>query len=197
MHACVHAHICASGQGSQFAHMRGYHSWELVGMSSWLCVCVCKCLHACVDLCIHAYMRGGVYPRVWTPVHTHMCVCMSVGTCMHTLVCVCVHMDTCMHVHVCLCARGHLYTCTCVSVCVWTPVRMHTCVCASARVCGPGGGSAFSWRSALDRLPSRLHCHVNQIFAAPTPRSPEHAVSSRLAKPARLATARQISTPFF
>lgn len=161
-----------------------------------LCVAVCTsvCLPLCVplypyvSLCVFMYLYAPVcaYEHPSVPVYDPVCayvpVCVSVT---YLCVCVCPCMFCCLRVPVC----------TYVPVCIFVCTRMHVQLCSHACIClgvhklsgapdtwacvhanvhewgwGTGGKTIFL-EALLDRLPSYLYCHVNQIFSGSPPRS--------------------------
>lgn len=107
----------------------------------------------------------------------------------------------------CACAHSLVHVVggsPCVHACGFRGADAAVDVCTHAHVCacvcepGWGGGAAFPCRPALEPPPSRLHCHVNQIFSASTPRSLRSTLSPRLANPGQTSKPLgRFRSPFF
>lgn len=157
-----------------------------------LCVYPCVCLCILMSLCVFMYLCAYVCPCVClcTPLlsYTYMlCMILCVPVlCTYVSVCapVCsvvsvASVHVCTYVPVCIFVCTHMHVQLCIHACMCLGVRTlpgapDTWACAHANVHEWGwgtGGKTIFLEALLDRLPSYLYCHVNQIFSGSPPRS--------------------------
>lgn len=164
-----------------------------------LCVAVCTsvCLPLCVplypyvSLCVFMYLCAYVCPCVClcTPLSV-LCMILCVPVCLcyvpmclcvplYALLSLCARVHVCTYVPVCIFVCTHMHVQLCIHACMCLGVRTlpgapDTWACAHANVHEWGwgtGGKTIFLEALLDRLPSYLYCHVNQIFSGSPPRS--------------------------
>lgn len=130
-----------------------------------LCVCLCTplsvlCMILCVPVCL-CYVPMCLCVPLYALLS--LCARMPVGTYGPVCIFACTHMHVQLCIHTRMCLGVHKL-----------PGAPDTWACAHANVHEWGwgtGGKTIFLEALLDRLPSYLYCHVNQIFSGSPPRS--------------------------